>query len=47
MQKVPWTIVLGDKEVAGGDYMVNIFGQEEGLTIPQSELASRVQSMLK
>ncbi len=37
-QKIPWTIVLGDKEVAGGDYKVNVFGQDDDLEIKASDL---------
>jgi threonyl-tRNA synthetase len=41
MAKIPWTIVIGAKEAEGGDYKVNVFGQEEDLIIPQVELISR------
>ncbi|MFA6522623.1 MAG: threonine--tRNA ligase [Patescibacteria group bacterium] len=41
MMKVPWTIVLGQKEIDGGDYKVNVFGQEEDLIIPQAEILAR------
>ncbi len=40
-QKIPWTIVVGSKEVEGGDYNVNVFGQEEDVTVPAGELVAR------
>ena len=41
MAKVPWTIVLGEKEVAGGDFQVKIFGSENPLVITQADLLTR------
>lgn len=41
--KIPWTIVIGAKEVEGGDYKVNVFGQEEDLMIPAAELIDRAK----
>ena len=38
MEKVPWTIVIGEKEVAGEDWQVKVFGSEAALVIKQSEL---------
>lgn len=29
IEKVPWTIVIGEKEVAGEDFQVKVFGSEE------------------
>ena len=43
MQKIPWTIVVGAKEAQGGDYKVNVFGQEEDLMIPAAELIDRAK----
>lgn len=40
--KVPWTIVIGEKEVGGGDFQVKVFGSEAALTISQAELTSRI-----
>ena len=45
--KIPWTIVLGAKEVEGGDYKVNVFGQEEDLMIPATQLIDRAQQLSK
>lgn len=28
-EKIPWTIVIGDKEVAGGDFQIRVFGVED------------------
>ncbi|MBI4435239.1 threonine--tRNA ligase [Candidatus Uhrbacteria bacterium] len=39
--KIPWTIVIGAKEVEGGDFKVNVFGQDEDLIIPAVELVDR------
>lgn len=41
MNKVPWTIVVGAKERDGGDIQVKVFGSDEALVIPQSEIVSR------
>ncbi len=41
MAKVPWTIVVGAKEVEGGDYKVNVFGQTEDILIAQSDLVQK------
>lgn len=43
MKKIPWTIVIGQKEVDGGDLQVNVFGQEERLIIPASELLAKAK----
>lgn len=40
-QKVPWTIVFGEKEATGGDIQVKVFGQEEQMVIPRGELLAR------
>lgn len=42
MQKIPWTVVIGEKEVAGGDIQVNVFGQEEDLVIPADGFVEKV-----
>lgn len=39
--KVPWTIVIGQKEVDGGDFKVNVFGQTEDIMIAASELVAK------
>lgn len=38
MMKVPWTIVIGKKEVEGSAFTVNVFGQEEDVVIEQNDL---------
>lgn len=38
MNKVPWTIVIGAKEAQGGDFKINVFGQEEDLVLSRDEL---------
>ncbi|MBI2484770.1 threonine--tRNA ligase [Candidatus Uhrbacteria bacterium] len=44
MQKVPWTIVVGDKEVAGGDFQVKVFGSDKPLAISAQEAVSKILS---
>lgn len=39
--KIPWTIVIGQKEVDGGDFKVNVFGQEEDVMIKADELIAK------
>jgi threonyl-tRNA synthetase len=41
MMKIPWTIVVGEKEANGGDFKINVFGQEEDLVVPAGEIVSR------
>jgi len=41
MMKIPWTIVVGAKEVEGGDFKINVFGQEEDLIVPVGELVPK------
>ncbi len=41
LMKIPWTIVVGGKEVEGGDMQVNVFGSEEKLVIPQADVIAR------
>lgn len=41
--KIPWTIVVGDKEMAGGDFQVNVFGQEKKRVVPQSDLVEHIK----
>jgi threonyl-tRNA synthetase len=43
MTKVPWTIVIGQKEVEGGDLQITIFGSEEKRVIAQSEIVDEVR----
>jgi threonyl-tRNA synthetase len=38
IEKVPWTIVIGEKEVAGEDFQVKVFGSEETLVVTQADL---------
>ncbi|HBK34361.1 TPA: hypothetical protein DDZ06_05100 [Candidatus Uhrbacteria bacterium] len=45
IEKVPWTVVIGAKEREGGDFQVNVFGQEERLVIAQKDFASQAQSV--
>jgi len=43
--KIPWTIVIGQKEVDGGDVQVNVFGQEDNLVIPAQELIRKAKEV--
>ncbi|HBK34641.1 MAG: Threonine-tRNA ligase [Candidatus Uhrbacteria bacterium GW2011_GWE2_40_58] len=43
LAKIPWTVVIGEKEVAGGEIQVNVFGKEEHLVIPASEFLTYAQ----
>ena len=42
-QKIPWTIVVGDKEVAGEDLHIRVFGSEEELVLAQDVIISELQ----
>ena len=41
MMKIPWTIVIGEKEATGSDITVKIFASKEDLVITQNELVTR------
>jgi threonyl-tRNA synthetase len=41
MMKIPWTIVIGQKEAEGGAFKVNVFGQKEDIMIEQKEFKER------
>ncbi len=43
MEKIPWTIVVGSKEVEGGDFKINVFGQEEDIVFSQDTLIEEAQ----
>jgi threonyl-tRNA synthetase len=38
IEKVPWTIIIGEKEVAGEYMQVKVFGSEAALSIKQNDL---------
>jgi threonyl-tRNA synthetase len=42
LAKVPWTIVIGDKEVEGGDLQIKVYGQEEPLVMSQANFVTEV-----
>jgi threonyl-tRNA synthetase len=37
-QKVPWTVVVGDKEMDGGDFQINVFGEDDTLVLSKDDL---------
>jgi threonyl-tRNA synthetase len=41
-EKIPYVLVVGDRELAGGDVVVRIRGQEEQVTIPRGDFITRV-----
>ncbi len=44
MDKIPWTIVVGEKEKKGEALQIKVFGSEKSLTIPQEELMTQAQA---
>lgn len=42
-EKIPWTIVLGDKEVSGEPFKVRVFGSEDELEIKRDDLVERIK----
>lgn len=40
-QKIPWTVVVGDKEMEGGDFQINVFGSDDKLSLNKEELIRR------
>lgn len=47
MMKIPWTVVIGQKEVDGEGIKVNIFGQEEDLEFSQEEFIENAKEAAK
>lgn len=45
--KVPYMLVIGDKELEGGDFMVRVRGQEEQVSISKSEFVEKVKREIK
>lgn len=43
IMKIPWTLVIGAKEAQGGDFKVKVFGQEEDLLIPHTQLIAQAK----
>ncbi len=43
-QKIPWTLVLGDKEVAGEAFQIRVFGVEAPLVVDRAELVKQLAS---
>lgn len=43
MEKVPYILVIGDKEVAGGDFSLKVRGSEELVTVGRKELVERIK----
>ncbi|HJN85089.1 MAG TPA: threonine--tRNA ligase [Patescibacteria group bacterium] len=41
--KTPYTIIFGDKEKVGEDFQIRVFGSEEGIVVPQSDLVKHIQ----
>ncbi len=41
MMKIPWTVVIGEKEALGEAFKVNVFGQEEYVMIEQKEFVEK------
>ncbi|HLD17539.1 MAG TPA: threonine--tRNA ligase [Patescibacteria group bacterium] len=41
--KIPWTVVVGGKEVEGGPLHVRVFGQEEECVLSREEFMARLQ----
>lgn len=42
-QKIPWTLVLGDKEVGGEAFQIRVFGQEAPLVLTRAELMEEIK----
>lgn len=47
MKKIPWTIVVGEKEANGEDFNINVFGQDEDLAVSQVELPEKAKEAAK
>ncbi len=47
MMKVPWTIVVGEKEAGGGDFNVNVFGEDEDVSVPAGKIVKHALKAAK
>jgi threonyl-tRNA synthetase len=45
-EKIPWTLVIGDKEVGGEAFSVRVFGQEEALVLDRAALVAELKKHL-
>lgn len=45
--KVPYMLVIGDKELEGGDFMVRMRGVEEQVSISKSEFVAKVKTEIR
>lgn len=45
--KVPYALVIGDKELEGGNLMVRVRGQEEQVEMPKSEFIEKVKGEIE
>jgi threonyl-tRNA synthetase len=45
--KVPYTVVVGDKELSGEDWTIRVRGQEEQITLAKDDFLQRVQDEIK
>jgi len=46
-QKIPYIVVVGDKELAGEPWMIRVRGQEEQLKMPKAEFLEKVLTEIK
>ena len=46
-QKIPYIIVVGDKELAGEDLMIRVRGQEQQLKMSKEEFIKKIQEEIK
>jgi threonyl-tRNA synthetase len=47
MKKIPWTIVIGEKEAGGEDFIINVFGEDENLSVSQVQLPEKAKEAAK
>jgi len=43
-QKIPYTVVVGDKELVGDDWQIRVFGQEEQISMSKEDFVKKVKS---
>ncbi|EKD33382.1 MAG: hypothetical protein ACD_76C00042G0013 [uncultured bacterium] len=42
-QKIPWTIVIGEKESSGGDFQIRVFGSEDPLVMQKNAMIEELK----
>ncbi len=45
-EKIPWTVIIGDKEVGGEDFQIRVFGSDDPLVLSQEAFKEELKKHL-